>query len=266
MNLKHLYNPEDGVMRIAGFMSGSGSNLRRIIEYGEKLEKIGRAKYKVVVIFSNNKKSNAESIGVEHDIPVVINDMSSFYKARRLSSTKYKDNPKVREEFDSETINLIVPYKADIIAQGGYMAKVTTPLLNRYLIVNVHPSDLTILDSDGKRKYRGDRAVKKAIMSGEKILKATTHVVTEEIDSGPILMLSDSLEVKLPEDFDYSNESLVEAVAKEHQERLKKIGDWVIFPKTLELIADGKFLIDDSGRLYYNNKLIPEGIRIQELY
>ena len=33
-----LYDPHNGVMRIAGFMSGSGTNLRRILEYERELE------------------------------------------------------------------------------------------------------------------------------------------------------------------------------------------------------------------------------------
>lgn len=35
MVLEKLYNLENGVMRIAGLMSGSGSNLRKIIEHGD---------------------------------------------------------------------------------------------------------------------------------------------------------------------------------------------------------------------------------------
>ena len=38
MTLKELYNPESGRMRIAGLISGSGSNLRKIIEYGKNIK------------------------------------------------------------------------------------------------------------------------------------------------------------------------------------------------------------------------------------
>ena len=38
MALKELYHSESGRMRIAGLMSGSGSNLRKIIENGKRLE------------------------------------------------------------------------------------------------------------------------------------------------------------------------------------------------------------------------------------
>ena len=53
MTLKELYHPESGRMRVAGLISGSGSNLRKIIENGRRLEaEEGRSPYKVVVILS----------------------------------------------------------------------------------------------------------------------------------------------------------------------------------------------------------------------
>ena len=38
MTLKELYHPESGRMRVAGLMSGSGSNLRKIIEHDRAIE------------------------------------------------------------------------------------------------------------------------------------------------------------------------------------------------------------------------------------
>jgi len=74
MALKELYHPESGRMRVAGLMSGSGSNLRKIIEHGRTIEsREGRAPYQVVVIFSDNPASNAENIGSDYDISVVVN-------------------------------------------------------------------------------------------------------------------------------------------------------------------------------------------------
>ena len=57
--LQKLYNPANGLMRVAGFMSGSGTNLRKIIEYERALirEQAG-SPYEVVVIFSDNPESN----------------------------------------------------------------------------------------------------------------------------------------------------------------------------------------------------------------
>jgi hypothetical protein len=50
-------------------------------------------------------------------------------------------------------------------------------------------------------------------------------------------------------------------VANEHQERLKEIGDWKIFPRTLELIARGRFALDEENRVYLDGRPAPQGYR-----
>jgi len=83
MTLTKLYNPKSGIMKIAGLISGSGSNLRKIIEHGIKIEsEQGRAPYQVAVIFSDNFTSNAGGIGRDYDIPVFIRDIADFYKQK----------------------------------------------------------------------------------------------------------------------------------------------------------------------------------------
>ena len=64
---------------------------------------------------------------------------------------------------------LVETFDIDVIALGGYMSYIT---LNR--CVNVHPADLSICLSDGRRKYVGDNAVRDAIHAGETMLCAST--------------------------------------------------------------------------------------------
>lgn len=82
------------------------------------------------------------------------------------------------------------------------------------------------------------------------------------MDYGRILMISTPLPVNLPEGFDPGNKEQVKAVSDEHQNRLKEMGDWVIFPRTLEFLADGRYSQDDQRRLYFDGKEIPQGVRL----
>ena len=69
MKLKKLYDSEGNVMNVAGFMSGSGSNLVEIIKHSEKLGfSVGSSPYEGVVIFSDNVNSNAVSINAPTEI------------------------------------------------------------------------------------------------------------------------------------------------------------------------------------------------------
>ena len=53
-------------------------------------------------------------------------------------------------------------------------------------------------------------------------------------------------------------------ITVEHQERLKEIGDWKIFPRTVELIARGRFALDEMNRVYLDGRPIPRGYRESE--
>jgi len=257
MALKELHHPERGRMRVAGLMSGSGSNLVKIIEYGKELERKRNPAYQVVVIFSDNPESNARKIGETHGIPCIIRGIKDYYA---IKGKPLKDL-ETRAEFDKGTACALLRYDVDVAAYAGYMRIATIPLINAFLGVNVHPADLSIT-LDGKRKYTGDNAVRDAILAGEKQLRATTHIVEKAVDYGKILMISSPLQVELPAGFNPEDKIQVKKVSDKHQNRLKEIGDWVIFPRTLELIARGRFSKDELGNLYFDNKLIPNGLRI----
>jgi len=55
---------------------------------------------------------------------------------------------------------------------------------------------------------------------------------------------------------------LLKKIAKEHQNKLKELGDWKIFPLTLEWIAEGRFAIDENRKIYFDGKLVENGYRL----
>ncbi len=129
--------------------------------------------------------------------------------------------------------------------------------------INVHPADLSLSTSEGKRRYVGDHAVRDAILAGERTLCSSTIWIDQGVDTGPLLMISDPLNVEIPE----SLESLAEdrgrlmKIVEEYQGRLKRGGDWKIFPRTVELIARGRFALDKENRVYMDGYLVPVGYR-----
>ena len=153
---------------------------------------------------------------------------------------------------------LVNAFEIDVIALGGYMSYIT---LGR--CVNVHPADLSILAPDGKRRYVGDNAVLDAIAAGETTLRSSTLWTDQGVDTGPLLMVSDPLQVELPDSLDSlvrDKERLIQ-VSNEHQARLKEIGDWKVFPQTIEMIARGRFAFDESNQVYVDGRLVPQGYR-----
>lgn len=257
--LKLIHDPDKGPLKIIGLMSGSGSNLRKILEKEQELkEKKGKFLYKIVAVFSDTYHSKACELGKEFDIPVIVRDITSYY-AKRGKSRK---DLKVREEYDLETIKALAPFKADIAVYAGYMSIASRPLVEAYLGINVHPADLSIKEN-GKRKYIGAHAVREAILAGETSLRSSIHIIEPLVDEGRLLMLSPPVPVIIDKTLNFNDPQIIRRVSEEHQERLKKQGDWIAFPKTLQYIAEGKFAQDGEGKLYFDNIPIPNGVILE---
>lgn len=253
VELTKLWDPSKGQLRVVGLMSGSGTNLRKIIEHElELISRDGQSPFHVPVIFTNNSESNAVKIGNEYSRPVVVIDSRAYAKSR---GKKLKE---VREDFDKEVVKALASYDCSVAAYAGYMLIASPVLVNAFLGVNVHPADLTIMDN-GKRRFTGDNAVLDALVAGQKEIRATTHLITEELDGGPILMVSRA--VKIGYDIP-SDEQGRKSIANDYQDLLKRKGDWEIFPKTIEDIARGRFSRNEQGIIYYEGFPKPKGVRL----
>ncbi len=259
----------DEPMRVACFISGSGTNARRIID--RSLEDDSR--YEVSLIFtdvqddrlrkSGEKWCKAKDIAHEYGISYECEDIRSYYKERGAKRTDLS----LRPDFDRLVVKKVAPHGIDLVALAGYMSITTQPLLEAYSgrMVNVHPADLSILEG-GDRKYVGIHVVRDAILAGELELRASTHVVREKVDHGEILVVSEPVPVRLPEGVVpgelAQDRRLLGNIVDEHQERLKKRGDWMIFPLTIQMIAEGKFALDNAGGVCINGIFTPGGYRL----
>jgi folate-dependent phosphoribosylglycinamide formyltransferase PurN len=262
--LTSLFDPEKAVrpMRVAAFMSGSGTNIVRLLERETTLKaEEGSSPFEVVFIFSDRSDGSCrgETIACGHGIPYFSHDIRAFHRLRGLKrNVATPEGLAARKEFDRTAVCLVRAFEVDAIALGGYMSYTT---LDR--CINVHPADLSILNRDGRRRYVGDRAVLDAIAAGEKHLRASTIWTDQGVDTGPLLMVSAALRVELPKPMEtlLQDPEGLARVADEHQQRLKEAGDWRIFPRTVEMIARGRFALDGEGRVYVDGHLVPRGYR-----
>ena len=264
MVLTPLFDPKEKrrPMRVAGFMSGSGTNIIKILEKEKDLRQSkGSTPFEMIFIFSDRSDGGCrgENIALEHGLPYFSYDIRAFHRIRGVKRTiASPEGWAARKEYDQLAAKLVKTFDTDLIALGGYMSVITLPRC-----VNVHPADLSILSEDGRRRYTGDNAVADAISAGETELRSSTLWADEGVDTGPLLMVSDPLPVELPEPLDklkIDKERFMQ-IADEHQEKLKEIGDWKIFPRTIELISQGRFSFDENHRLYFDGEPIEGGLR-----
>ena len=267
MTITPIFDPQTKgrPMRVAVFMSGSGTNVIRLLEREKELErKFGESPFNIIFIFSDRSDggSAGESIALDTGIPYFSYDIRKFYSLKGLKKTALTpEGIAARKEFDSVASRLIKAFDIDFIALAGYMSYLTLDGC-----VNVHPGDLSILTPNGRRKYVGDHAVADAIANGETSLRSSTILTDAGVDTGPLLMVSNSLKVELPIPLpDLLKDQLAFGkVVDEHQRRLKEIGDWKIFPLTLEMIAKGRFSLDENNNVYVDGHPAPKGYRLEK--
>jgi len=172
----------------------------------------------------------------EREIPIIKLDFKEFCSIHNLEIHDLKG----REKYFEEVRERLAEFNPDIIMLSGFMKIITDPLLSAFenRIINVHPADLSIKENN-KPKFTGDNAVQDAINAGEKVVRSSVHIVSGEVDCGPLLVLSKPVEVK--------------GSAQETQELLKREGDDPAFLKALELIADGKVSVEE-GNVFIEGK------------
>ena len=264
MAIEPIFSPQKAgrAMRVAAFMSGSGTNIMRLLERQHRLKvEEGSSPFEVVFIFSDRADGSCagEKIALDYGLPYFSHDIRAFHIRKSAKrSVLTPEGLAVRKDYDRVAATLVKAFEIDVIALGGYMSYIT---LNR--CVNVHPADLSVLLPDGKRRFVGDRAVQDAIEAGEKSLRASTLWTDEGVDTGPLLMVSEPLPVELPGplgELKKDKKKFLEVVS-EHQERLKEIGDWKIFPRSIELISRGRIALDQDKKVYLDGEEIPTGYR-----
>ncbi|EFK09301.1 formyl transferase [delta proteobacterium NaphS2] len=266
MILKPVFDPEKQgrPMRVAAFMSGSGTNIRRLLEHETSLKKRNeQPPFKTVFIFSDRADgtSSGEKIALDYGLPYFSYDIRVFHEKRGLRRTvRNEAGLSARATYDRLPEKLIKGFEVDVVALGGYMSYTTLKGC-----VNVHPADLSIVTGHGHRRYVGDHAVRDAILAGEETLRSSTLWTDEGVDTGPLLMVSEPLPVILPEPLEAMKKhpEKLASIIDAHQERLKEVGDWKIFPRTIELIARGRFSFDPGKGVYLDGLPVPRGYREQ---
>ncbi len=287
-----LYKP--GLpMRLAISLDGPGSNTRKIIEHHIVERDAGKPSYEPAMLLTGTPSSNAVKISTEYSsrgltLPVLFHSFLDFFKARGLDSIKEDKDMPIRRAYDNITLNLLSAHGIDCVALAGDEYVKTSVICNTILTVNVHPGDLRAKYDSGKNagkpKYTGLGWIPsaKAILAGEKEVRTSVHIVTDKLDCGPVLAVSAPQlvpEISALEKIalmggkkslgelidcvktmpDVAGKIPLVSIAKDCQERLKVNGDWVIFPKVLQYIAEGRYARDEKGSMYFDKEPIPDG-------
>jgi len=255
-------------------MSGSGSNAEKLLEslHSGKFSSWDAA----VLVTDNPEKSRTAELSEKFGLPYVELDLRAFYRERGETriSLATETGRAIREEWTEELRRYLKPFDIDFGILAGFVP--LTNITNDFPCLNVHPGDLTV-EKDGQRILVGLHTipVEIAMLEGLDSLRSSVIVAQTytgkggEMDSGPILGLSEAVEIdpkgKTLDDFKSLSSSRpdkrpvggfkdeLEDIADHNQTLLKEQGDWIVFPPAVEDFAAGRFAFDeDENQLYYD--------------
>jgi len=154
--------------RLSVWVSGSGSNLERIIQTCQNKE----ISALVVLVISDRPGILALQRAAKHSIP-----------SKVVSPKNYESEG----AYALALLGLLKKHRVDLICLAGYLRKVPDEVVRTYRgrILNIHPA---LLPKYGGKGFHG-RTVQEAVLAaGEKESGATVHYVDEEYDHGSIIL------------------------------------------------------------------------------
>ena len=145
-------------MRIAVLASGSGTILEAILD--ERIE---------VVLVLVDRRCRATEVAALAGVPSKLVERTDF-------STGFD-----RDGYTERVVGVLEEHEVDLVVMAGFGTVLGAALQERYAerVVNTHPALLPA--------FPGWHAVEEAIAYGVKVSGCTVHLVTLEVDAGPIL-------------------------------------------------------------------------------
>ena len=136
-----------------------------------------------------------------------------------------RDYP-TRDQFDAALREQIDAFAPDLVVLAGFMRILTAPFVNHYQgrMLNIHPSLLP--------SFPGLATHRQALAAGVKLHGATVHIVTPDLDHGPIV--AQAAVPVLEED---SEETLAERVLEQEH---------VIYPRAVRWFVQGRLALDGA--------------------
>lgn len=204
--------------RLGVLISGRGSNLQAIID----ATRDGRLDAVVAIVVSNRADAPGLQRARDAGVPTAVIDHRAFQS---------------REAFDRALADELRRHDVALVCLAGFMRLLGPAFLRAFpdRILNIHPSLLPA--------FPGLHAQRQAFEYGVKISGATVHLVTAELDAGPIV-----LQAAVPVRHDDTEDTLAARIlVEEHR----------IYPEAIRIVLDGRWRIE--GRRFLVEPAVTTG-------
>lgn len=202
--------------RLGVLISGRGSNLQAIID----AIAAGRLAAEIAVVISNRPNAHGLERARRAGIETAVLDHAAYDS---------------REAYDRELAAALRRYDVALVCLAGFMRLLSPAFVSAFpnRILNVHPSLLPA--------FPGLHGQEQAWRHGVRVAGATVHIVTPELDAGPIVQ-----QAAVPVHADDSPDLLsARILVEEHR----------IYPEAIGVVLDGGWRIE--GRRFVHSRAHP---------
>lgn len=149
--------------RVAILLSGSGSNMVRLVEAMQS----GQVDAEPVLVLSNRPDAAGLNKAAALGVPTAVVDHRPFGKDRLA--------------FERAVHQELLAANPDVLCLAGFMRILSGSFIDNWTgrMLNTHPSLLP--------KYKGLHTHQRAIDAGDAVAGCSVHLVTAELDGGPVL-------------------------------------------------------------------------------
>lgn len=202
------------MLRLAVLVSGGGTNLQAILD---AIDEGIITNAEVSVVISNNAGAYALERAKKKEIDAACLSPKTFAS---------------REAFNEALLAKLQSYNVDLVVLAGCLVVIPQSIVDAYpnKIINIHPSLIPSFCGTG---YYGLKVHEGVLSRGVKVTGATVHFVDGGTDTGPII-LQKAVEVHEGD------------TPKALQQRVMEEAEWVIMPRAIDLIANGKVTVEDG--------------------
>lgn len=200
---------ETGPLKLGVLVSGRGSNLQAILYAIEQ----GNLQAEVALVVCNHKDAGAIGKAQAAGVPVELHELKAY-------PSRPAQQEAIAGQLEAAGVGLVVC--------AGWDRVLEAPIVRRFAgrMINIHPSLLPAFGG-------GLHAIEDALEYGVKITGCTVHFVTEEVDTGPII-----LQAAVPVHDDDTPDTLAQRIhTQEHR----------ILVEAIKLYSQGRLEID--GRM-----------------
>ncbi len=218
--------------RVVVLLSGRGSNLQALLAAIDRHD----IDAEVVGVISNRPNAGGLAIARAAGITTACID-------HRQCGGQSDSQDEQRASFERVLCTTIDALRPDVVLLAGFMRILTPAFVRHYSprLFNIHPSLLP--------DHRGLDTHARALARGDRIHGASVHVVTPELDAGPVIA-----QVVVPVMADDGPESLALRVQQ---------GEHLLYPIVLAWYADGRLDLSEADIRLDANRLPATGVRFE---